>query len=251
MSDAQAGAWTPPDEAAQIAALDATWPALERAALGPWTLRRGGGGGRRAGSILPSGALPPDLDAALAAAAARSAAWGQPTIVQLWPMDGALDAALAARGWPVADRNLIMAAPSAAVAAQASGELVAMRVAGPLAILDEIWDAGGVGPARRAVMAAVACPSSRLLLRVGDRPAGAGFVAAHGTVAVLSALCVLPALRRRGGGRAGTCAAADWAAEQGAATLALAVTEDNAAARALYAGLGFAVVGRYHYRSAP
>ena len=33
----------------------------------------------------------------------------------------------------------------------------------------------------------------------------------------------------------------------GAAELALAVTEANAPARALYAGLGFAPVGRYAY----
>ncbi len=43
-------------------------------------------------------------------------------------------------------------------------------------------------------------------------------------------------------------AAAAWAAEQGADTVALVVTEANAPARALYSSLGMAPVGQYHYR---
>ena len=45
--------------------------------------------------------------------------------------------------------------------------------------------------------------------------------------------------------------AACWAEAEGATTLALAVTTRNAAARALYASLGMAVVGQYHYRMKP
>ena len=37
----------------------------------------------------------------------------------------------------------------------------------------------------------------------------------------------------------------------GADRLALAVTEANASARALYAGLGFRKAGEYHYRRSP
>jgi hypothetical protein len=48
-----------------------------------------------------------------------------------------------------------------------------------------------------------------------------------------------------------TRAAAAWATGRGVPTLALAVTEGNAPARALYAGLGMAEAARYHYRLAP
>ena len=243
--------WTPPAPARLLEALDATWSALERRPLGPWTLRRGGGGGNRASSVQPRAARPDDLDAALAAVVRQAADWGQPAIVQLGPEDAALDAALSARGWAVADSNVIYAAPAAAFAPPPRDEGLLARVAAPLALLDALWDEGGVGPARRAVMAAVDRPKTRLIARAGDRPAGACFVAADGSVAVMSALYVSPAHRRQGVGRLAVLGAADWAREQGADTLALAVGGDNAPARALYEGLGFAPVCGYVYRRAP
>ena len=44
--------------------------------------------------------------------------------------------------------------------------------------------------------------------------------------------------------------AARWAAEAGAERLALAVTRENAGARALYDALGMTEVASYHYRAA-
>ena len=57
-------------------------------------------------------------------------------------------------------------------------------------------------------------------------------------------LAVRPAAQRRGAGRALLAAAAQALAALGVAELRLEVAEDNAAAAALYAGEGFAVVGR-------
>jgi GNAT superfamily N-acetyltransferase len=65
---------------------------------------------------------------------------------------------------------------------------------------------------------------------------------------MIHAVEVRPSLRRRGAGRQILAAAAQWAAEQGADRLALAVTQANSAARALYASLGMQPVGEYHYR---
>ncbi|HRO11657.1 GNAT family N-acetyltransferase, partial [Amaricoccus sp.] len=81
-------------------------------------------------------------------------------------------------------------------------------------------------------------------------PAGAAFVALAGPVAMMHALEVSPAARRRGLGARMTHAAADWARRQGAGTFALAVTRANTPARTLYAGLGMAEAGAYHYRIA-
>ncbi len=57
-------------------------------------------------------------------------------------------------------------------------------------------------------------------------------------------LAVRPAARRAGLGARLTQAAADIAARAGAISLFLEVAEDNAAARALYARLGFVETGR-------
>jgi GNAT superfamily N-acetyltransferase len=65
---------------------------------------------------------------------------------------------------------------------------------------------------------------------------------------MLHALEVSPALRRNGCGHNILRAAAGWARDHGAETLALLVTERNLAARGLYAFLNMQVVGQYHYR---
>jgi GNAT superfamily N-acetyltransferase len=94
-------------------------------------------------------------------------------------------------------------------------------------------------------------PKAWLLGRLGDRPAACAFVAMHGDLAMLHALGVAPAARRRGLGALLSRAAALWALRRGAGTLALTVADENAAAAALYAGLGMAEAARYHYRLAP
>ena len=57
--------------------------------------------------------------------------------------------------------------------------------------------------------------------------------------------------QRVGLARALMLSAARWAEAQGSRWIAVAVTEANAPARALYAGLGMAEAARYHYRAAP
>ncbi len=73
-----------------------------------------------------------------------------------------------------------------------------------------------------------------------------GFVLARVAAdeAEILTLAVAPALQRQGLGRALMQAAMAAAAGRGAASVALEVAERNAAARALYAGLGFTGVGR-------
>ncbi|MEX2518343.1 MAG: GNAT family N-acetyltransferase, partial [Paracoccaceae bacterium] len=57
--------------------------------------------------------------------------------------------------------------------------------------------------------------------------------------------------RRKGAARMLMSAAARFAVEEGASVLALAVTERNDAARALYLALGMAAATGYHYRVKP
>jgi GNAT superfamily N-acetyltransferase len=243
--------WTPPDPDALFAALDATWPAAERERLGGWVLRRGLNGGRRASSVWPISAPGLPLEQAIDAAVARMREWGQRPYFQISPADDALDAALAARGYVVDAPCPLLAAPAADIAARETGGRMVVRVRGPLALLDEFWAAGGIGPARRAVMARAAEPKEVLILREDDRVAAAVFVARHDRIAMSSAVLVGPPFRRRGVGAATMAAAAEWAVEAGADTLALSVEDDNEPALALYRGLGMAPTSRYHYRAAP
>ncbi len=112
----------------------------------------------------------------------------------------------------------------------------------------ELWTAGGIGPARQAVMDRVAGPKTGILARADDTPAGTAFVACDGKTAMIHAIHVAPELRRRGAAGNIMRAAAHWAQDQGAETLALAVTRANDAANHLYASIGMKVVGYYHYR---
>jgi ribosomal protein S18 acetylase RimI-like enzyme len=243
--------WTPPDETAVFAAMDATWPAAKRERLGGWVLRRGLNGGRRASSVWPIAEPGLPLAEAIAAAEARMRGWGQRPYFQISPADDALDAALAERDYVVDAPCPILAAPAAEVAAPGAGGRMVVRVRGTLALLDAFWAAGGIGPARRAVMARAAGPKETLVLREDDRVAAAAFVAIHGRIAMVSAVLVGAAFRRRGVGAATMAACAEWAVEAGADALALSVEEDNAPALALYRSLGMAPVSRYHYRAAP
>ncbi|MFO1143742.1 MAG: GNAT family N-acetyltransferase [Amaricoccus sp.] len=226
------------------AALQATWPAAEVRRLGPWTLRRGEGGGNRTEAASLEGPL---ADIEVAEAAMR--AWNQRPLFILRPGEDALDAALAERGYGVPDRNRIYAARAAELAAP--GELNAIPCVAPLAAMVEIWAEGDIGAAKLAVMARAPARRTYLLGRLDDCPAGCAFVAAHAGVAMLSALHVTPGARRRGLAGHLLRAAAAWAGQAGAGTLALAVKGDNAPARALYERLGMAEFGGYHYRAAP
>jgi GNAT superfamily N-acetyltransferase len=118
-----------------------------------------------------------------------------------------------------------------------------------LAIQSEIWAMGGIGPGRLAVMDRAPGPKMSFLGRSQDRPAACAFIAIHDGIAMLHALEILPTYRRRGLGRVMMRAAADWALAYGAHTLSVLVTSENQPARGLYASLGFAAVGQYHYRS--
>lgn len=225
-------------------AMEATWPPFATQICGPWRIRQGAGGGKRVSAASAETTWQtPDLPQAETAMQSL----GQDLLFVIWPWDAALDQSLQARGYRVIDPVLAYAAPLTAFAPPAP--LASFAHWPPLEIAREIWAEAGIGPGRLAVMDRVTGPKAAILGRVGDRPAGAGFVAVQGTTAVIHALEVRPEQRRRGAARQILQGAADWAAQNGADRLALAVTEANSAARALYASLGMQVVGQYHYRA--
>lgn len=225
----------------------ATWPAVRVFRAGPFLLRIGEGGGKRVSSATLEG---PWGAGAMAALEAAERAMERP-LFRLAPAqhpgDREFDAALEARGYRLRDPSVVMAARVASLAAPLP-PLAAFAHWPPLQIQRDIWEECGVGPARQAVMARAAVPKAALLARLGDRAAGAAFVACHGGEAMIHAVAVRPALRRQGVGGRLLAAAANWAAQEGATRLSLAVGLRNAAACALYQGAGMAVAGQYHYR---
>ncbi|MFE3835999.1 GNAT family N-acetyltransferase [Pseudogemmobacter sonorensis] len=234
----------PPFTPARFAeVMEATWPPHSHRDLGPFRLREGVGGGKR---VSAASREAPWRDADLSAA---EAAMAMPLFV-LREGDEDLDRALAARGYRIVDPVVACAAP----VARLTGDLPPMAAFAhwpPLASALEIWAEGGIGPGRIAVMARVQGPKSAILARTADRAAGVAFVACHGAEAMVHAIEVRPSARRQGTGSTLLRAAANWAAERGAARLSLAVTERNAPALSLYHRAGLEIVGRYHYRARP
>ncbi|MGI1664127.1 GNAT family N-acetyltransferase [Palleronia sp. KMU-117] len=238
-----------PDEPRLLDALDATWPAAATHRAGGFLIREGKGGGKRVSAATrdagTADARPQDIDAAIAAMRAL----GQTPLFMLRTVDATLDADLAARGFAVVDPVNLYAAPLDLI----TGEVPRVTVFDlwePLAISAEIWAEAGIGPARLAVMQRVAGPRTALLSRLGQMPAGTAFVACDGKVAMIHALEVRPEARRKGIAGQMMRHGAAWARRHGAAYLALAVTQANAGANALYSSLGMKVVGQYHYRLA-
>ncbi len=237
--------WHPPTEAEILQTVDGTWPAARYFDSGPFTLRMGHDGGQRVSAASLNGSA---TMAQIGAAERTMLAMDQPRLFLINSANGALDQVLENRGYTVKDPVSMFAAPAGLLAAQDQKGLVAIRSEAPLAIMREIWSAGGIGPGRLAVMARAKGPKTMLLGRIGDTPAGAAYVAMHGQNAMLHALEIMPAHRRKGLGLAMTAAAAAWAIEQGAKTFSLVAVTANTAACGLYRHLGMRGVGHYHYR---
>ncbi len=225
-------------------AMQATWPPLATFRHGPWLIREGAGGGKR---VSAASADADWDDADLPAAEAAMQDLGQDPLFVIWPWDEALDSMLAAKGYENIEPVLGYMAPVSAFAPPA--RMTTFPHWPPMQIAKDIWADGHIGPGRLAVMDRASGPKTAILGRTIDQPSGTAFVALHEQTAMIHALEVRPALRRQGAGRQILGAAAQWAAENGADRLALAVTVANASARALYASLGMQVVGNYHYRA--
>lgn len=222
-------------------AMETTWPPASHRALGPFLLRDGAGGGKR---VSAASVEAPWTEADLNAA---EAAMADPLFL-IRPADAALDAALDAGGYRVVDPVLAYAAPAAMLAAEAPRHMTTFPHWPPMEIARQLWADGHIGPARLAVMDRAAGAKCAILSRANDRASGVAFVACDGPIAMLHALEVSPALRRQGSAHNILRAAAAWALDNGADTLALVVTEANTNARGLYASLGMTIVGQYHYR---
>ncbi len=230
-------------EAAIFAALDATWPAAAYAERDGWLLRQGADGGKR---VSAASAVTPDAEVDVAVDAMRT--MGQPPLFQVRGDEEVLDERLAAAGYALVDPVWVYAAAASHLIDGLSEQSRIYRGEFAVAAMQEIWSAGGIGPARLAVMDRAATPKAWLMTRIDDRPAGVAFVSVSGDIAMVHAIEVAERFRRRGAAKALISGAATFAADNSAAHLALAVTKANVGANKLYQSLGMGRVAEYHYR---
>ena len=235
-----------PSLAALDAAFEASWPGADHAMAGPIRISHAPDAGDRVNSARPTG--PGWTEADIDRAIDIQAGWGQPPLFRLAEGD-ALGPWLLARGWQAQKPTRLLTAPLSGLTDTPVPRVTAFAVWPPLAIQRDLWTETGIGAARQAVMDRVALPKAAILGRIEDRAAGVAFIAADGPCAVLHALEVLPAQRRKGLAGWMIREAAFWARDQGAQTMLLAVTAGNAPAQALYHGLGFTDIGGYSYYS--
>ena len=225
--------------------IEGTWPPAAEKRVEPWIIRDGQGGGQRVSAATAVGKVTLD-DLPRAEEAMR--ALGQPLLFQVRDGDSELDAMLEAAGYPIVDPVNIYVCPLAELTTERPPRVSTFAIWEPLAIMRDIWAAGGIGPARIDVMARASAPKTGLFGRSNNRPAAAGFVAIHDRIAMVHALEVLDQHRREGLGRHMMRQAAFWAADQAATHMSVICTQANRGANALYASLGMTLVGQYHYR---
>jgi len=233
-----------PDVFALYDVIDDTWPAAKTVRAGQWTIREGRGGGSRVSAATHDQTKTYDIEQALVAMRQID----QTPIFMIRHGQGELDTALEAKGFVVKDPVNLYLAPVSKIATKRPPPVTSFEVYPPLAAQREIWADGGVGPERLAIMDRVKGPKTTILGRISDTPAGTGFVAMSGKIAMLHALETHKPFRRQGLGRYMLNAMGFWALEHGADYFALLVTQANVGANALYSSLGMEIIGKYHYR---
>lgn len=238
-----------PDSRTLVDALLATWPPVAKRREGAWTIREGQGGGSRVSSATEDW---PVTDADLPAAETAMRALGQTPQFMVRDGEGPLDTLLASHGYEVKDPTNLWAVQARHLAGDGllpMGTAYAMWP--PLSLIRDIWEDGGIGAARQAIMDRAPDPKCGILSRAGDYPGGAAFAAIHDGIAMVHALHVVPDERRKGVAQRILKKAAIWALDHGAEVVGLAVTQGNTAANPLYAALGMSLRGQYHYRIKP
>lgn len=228
--------------------IDGTWPAAHYVETGPFTLRQGDRGGQRVAAATANGPVTADELAAAETAMRGLNAGDQPPLFMIREGQGGLDLQLSQRGYAIVDPVSLYVAPVDLLTTEPVPPVTAIPVWEPLAIMRDIWAAGGIGPGRIAVMERATGPKTAIVARWNDHPGGCAFVAIHDGIAMLHALEILPHQRKQGLGKWMMRRAASWAREHGATHLSIVVTQANRGGNALYSSLGMTLVGQYHYR---
>ncbi|MFI7297949.1 GNAT family N-acetyltransferase [Streptomyces sp. NPDC050121] len=241
------------EELARVAAR--AWRPVESERLGGWELRAAAGFTRRANSVLPLGDPGVPLDAALDAVRRWYGERGLPAYVQTATgAEGAqelLCAELERRGWVREVTAELWVGALAPVADRADAEDVALAREADEAWLARYQRKGVSEVALKVLGAGPSVWFASVPGASGAAPAAIGRLVVDGRWAGFAAVEVDPAQRRKGLATTVMGALARRALEEGASAAWLQVETENAAARAMYAGLGFGAHHAYHHYREP
>jgi GNAT superfamily N-acetyltransferase len=231
------------------------WPALRQVLFGGWVLRFSGGLTRRANSVNPLGVRGPDAVDLIAGCEALYRHQRLPTIFRLPSIiDPAIDARLAAQGYGSEGLSLVLHADIGAVPAIRDPDVQLLSRPTPK------WFAAMATLQRhtkkqaglyRRIVGSLAIPAAFAICSDESGIAALAYGAIHDGLICYESVATDPGRQRRGYARRLITSLAGWAADRGARGACLEVEAANAPARALYEGLGFAELYRYHYRRAP
>lgn len=232
-------------------AADRCWYAPDREALGGWVLRAAEGWTNRANSVLPLGDPGLPLDEAISVCRGWYARRGLPVKITVpLPVGRRVAAALTAAGWTAQPLVLVQTAP---IAGLAEADPAVVLTTGPTPDFLRL-----VAARKQSLPAAALRVLTGATARFAEVRAEDGTLLALARGAVtgdwlhLGLVEVVESARRRGLARAVSRALGAWAAGAGAARAVLQVEQHNAAAVALYQGLGFRTHHTYvTYRETP
>lgn len=229
-------------------AFEETWPAAEYANVGGFRVGRGlGAGGRVSSARAVANWQFSDIDAVISICRQ----WSQPALFRVTDDDQPLIESLNAAGFAESNPTLILEAPVSLLTAASPPPISTFELWPPMAIQREIWAEGKIGRARQAVIDRVKVPRRAILGRSKDRAAGAAFAAVSHGIVMVHCIEVKPAFRRQLVAERMLQTAAHWGQSCGANRVALAVSQANQPAVALYDKLGLKTSARYGYYMRP
>ncbi len=234
------------------------WPALFVDELDGWRLRFTYNVTGRANSVLPINLGDRySLDERLRRVEAFYRRWNAPVRYHITPaaQPTDLEQTLIDRGYRRVTPTLVQVAPLVAVLDHLGpGQTHDVHMTPEL---DETWfdtyrrledlsdrEAGVI----RGILGRIDRPAAYVLVATEGQPIGVGMGVVDSGWAGVFCVVVDPRYRRIGAARTVLRALAQWARRGQALNMYLQVTEQNSAARALYAGAGFETLYSYHYR---
>lgn len=241
-----------------------SWPGIVRREHAGWRLRAAEGVTGRANSVWAmrfDGSS--SLDDAIAEAERFYTEQGLPARFQIngGVQPPALDGILEQRGYTAYSRTQVQTAPLSELLQRTPGLARRPDLTAEVAEeYDDEWFAlyrraahmdDKVARMRTAILREIRLPSAYATVRLDGGSAGMGLGVVHGNLLGVYCVETLPHLRRRGVATAVMRTLGVWAHMHGASGVYLQVVEENHVAQTLYAGLGFNLAYRYHYRILP
>lgn len=227
------------------------WPAIETINIEGWLWRYTGGGSQRANSVSPLDFVGRDVEAAMAECEWLYRARRSPVLFQMsdvcMPTD--FDRQLEACGYRIREPVTTLSKPIAVARGVIGDDIKISALPTPdwtSVYLSSI--SSDRAKSAQAILTRVPQPCIFVTAYQNGVPVSVALGVVHDGVVIAECVATIAAARRRGGARRVMEALEAWGGERGATAIGLQAVEANGAAQGLYGGLGYRLIGRYHYR---